>query len=132
MTDSIMTITVTRKSTQRQVNVLHEDVLRFADIAGMPLPTKDNPLTLGSPARGERDYLILECVAKDGEEYSLIQGDTHAIWDTPKHQGEGVGAEKLTALIDRLSIGGRALLRVTGVRWVQAGDQPEAPEAIEI
>ncbi len=125
-------VIVTRKSTQSQLTVPHSAVLALLDSAGAERPDKDNPLTLGSPARGERDYLILECVAKDGTAYELIEGDTHAIWDTPKHQGEGVGAEKLTTLIDRLSIGGRAMLRVTGVRWVQAGDQPEAPEAIEI
>jgi GNAT superfamily N-acetyltransferase len=127
-----MTITVERKSTQRTVNVTHADVVALCAMAGMAAPDKDNPLRLGSPARGEKDYFVLECVTKDGEAYELVQGDTHAIWDTPKHQGEGVGAEKLTALIDRLPKGGKAVLRVTGVRWVQAGEKPDAPEAIEI
>ncbi len=119
-------VIVTRKSTQSQLTVPHSAVLALLDSAGAERPDKDNPLTLGSPAKGKA-HLVWGCIAKDGEEYSLIQGDTHGLWLS--HQ-DGLGLAKLETLLQVLPIKGRAKVCVVSVRYVPAGTDPVQDEEV--
>ncbi len=123
-------IKATRKSNQPQLNINHATVLSLMTMAGAARPEKGKPLSLGSPAKGKA-HLIWTCVTASGEEYKIVQGDTHGIWLS--HQ-DGPGREKFDTLLQALPVGKSAMFRVTAVKYVPAGADPvqDDGEVIEV
>ncbi len=109
---------VQRKSGQPQLNVSHATTLKLLTNAGQKSPGKSEPVRLGSPAKG-KPYLIWSCTTSSGEQFKIVQGDTHAIWLS--HQ-EGDGREKLERLLTQLPVGGKAMFRVLKTDYFAGGD----------
>ena len=122
-------IKAARKSNQPQLNISHAQVLALLAMSGQAKPEKGTPLSLGSPAKSKA-HLIWTCVTEKGEQYKILQGDTHGIWLS--HQ-DGPGREKFETLLQALPVGKSALFRVVSVQYVAAGaDASEGGEAIEV
>ncbi len=122
-------VIMTRKSSQPQLNLSHVQVLELLDRAGAERPTKDTPLSLGSPSKGKA-HLVWGCVTSGGEAFQIVQGDTHGVWLS--HQ-DGAGREKFEALLTRLGVGKSALFRVVSVQYMPAGtEQAQDQEVAEI
>ena len=101
----------------------------MVDRAGAERPTKDTPLSLGSPSKGKA-HLVWGCVTSGGEAFQIVQGDTHGVWLS--HQ-DGAGREKFEALLTRLGVGKSALFRVVSVQYMPAGtEQAQDQEVAEI